>query len=118
MRKLNLALYLLVMLSWAVSSTAIAQDGSHRVRVTMIAQKSSLHTSVNNRDVYLLRVTPRNGDPFDALVVDNYPSFAGSLPDYLGREGVEFSVALRRVPYCDRNGNNEAHLTRCFEIGT
>ena len=72
MRKLNLALYLLAMLSWVIGSTAMAQEGSHRVKATMIARESSLHTSVNNRDVYLLRVTPRHGEPFDALVVDNY----------------------------------------------
>jgi hypothetical protein len=47
---------------------AIAQDrGPHRVKAVLVSQESSLHTSVSNQNVYLLRIVPRSGAAFDAL---------------------------------------------------
>lgn len=98
------------------SSHVIAAEDLHRVRATMIERESSLHTSVDNRDVYRVRVAPQRGRPFDALVVDNFPSYAEALPDYLQREGATFSIELRRTPYCDQSGVDEGKLTRCFSV--
>src|ERR1700733_3584671 len=110
------ALCIGVVMRVVFSSHMIAEEDLHRVRATMIAHESSLHTSVDNRDIYRVRVTPRRGQAFDAVVVDNFPSYAESLPVYLQREGATFSVQLRRTPYCDRIGNGAGELTHCFAI--
>jgi hypothetical protein len=91
---------------------------SHRVKAVLMNRESSLHTSVGNRDVYLLRVTPRSGAAFDAIAVDSYPEYAEALP--LGRlpKNVTFSVKLVRTPYCDRSANSDGQEpgVRCFTI--
>jgi hypothetical protein len=104
----------------AITATGAFSQGevSHRVRAILMSQESSLHTSVSNRDVYLLRVTPRSGAAFDAIVIDSYPEYAEALP--LGRltKNVTFSVKLIRTPYCDRpdSGDGQEFAIRCFTI--
>lgn len=104
----------------AIAATGAVSWGetSHRVRVTIVGQQSSLHTSVSNRDVYLLRVTPRKGSAFDAIAVDNYPAYAEALPTPLLNTGAAFSVKLLRTPYCDRvaGGDGQGASVRCFAI--
>lgn len=83
-------------------NVAMAQSTeSHRVKATLVSQESSLHTSVSNRDVYILRVIPRSGVAFDATVVDIYPAYAQALPLHGLSRNMTFSVKLIRTPYCD-----------------
>jgi hypothetical protein len=91
---------------------------SHRVRVILTSRESSLHTSVSNRDVYLLRVMPRSGVAFDAIAVDSYPGYAEALPLRRLTQDVRFSLKLIRTPYCDRpaEGDGQELAVRCFMI--
>lgn len=81
-------------------------------------RESSLHTSVGNRDVYLLRITPRSGAAFDAIAVDSYPGYAEALPLRRLTKDVTFSVKLVRTPYCDHSVTNDGQelAVRCFMI--
>jgi hypothetical protein len=90
----------------------------HRVKAGLIKQESALHTSIGNRDVYLLRVTPRNGTAFDAIVEDEYPGYAEPLPLHRLTKDLTFSVKLVRTPYCDRpvGGDGQETTVRCFTI--
>lgn len=92
--------------------------GSHRVRATLMNQQSSLHTSLSNRDVYLLRVTPRKGGAFDAIAVDSYPGYAEALPLHGMSGNLTFSVRLIRTPYCDLQASDDGQEEpiRCFSI--
>jgi hypothetical protein len=102
-----------------MAGTSVVQgEATHRVNVVLLEEDSSLHTSVSNRDVYLLRVTPRKGTAFDAIAVDSYPPYAGALPAHLLNKGGTFSIKLMRAPYCDRasGGDGEGHAVRCFTI--
>jgi hypothetical protein len=91
---------------------------SHRVRAIVMNRESSLHTSVGNRDVYILRVTPRRGSAFDAIAVDSYPGYAEALPLRRLTKDVIFSLKLVRTPYCDRpaTANVQDPDMRCFAI--
>jgi hypothetical protein len=104
----------------AITATAIVSQGevSHRVTATLINRESSLHTSVGNRDVYLLRVTPRSGAAFDAVAVDSYAEYAETLPLCRLTKDVTFSIKLIRTPYCDRAIKSEGQelTVRCFMI--
>jgi hypothetical protein len=100
-------------------SVAMAQGaGAHRVKAMLVSQESSLHTSVSNRDVYLLRVMPRSGVGFDATAVDSYPGYAEALPLHGLSKGVIISVKLIRTPYCDLPASEDGQRasTRCFAI--
>jgi hypothetical protein len=104
----------------AITATAALCQGeiSHRVRAILMNPESSLHTSVGNRDVYILRVTPRKGSAFDAIAVDNYPGYAEALPLRRLTKDVTFSLKLVRTPYCDRPpaANVQDPDMRCFAI--
>jgi hypothetical protein len=104
----------------AITATAAISQGevSHRVRAILMNRESSLHTSVGNRDVYLLRVTPRSGAAFDAIAVDSYPGYAEALPLHHLMKDVTFSVKLVRTPYCDRSVSSDGQelAIRCFMI--
>lgn len=91
---------------------------SHRVKAVLMNRESSLHTSVGNRDVYLLRVTPRSGAAFDAVAVDSYAEYAETLPLCRLTKDVTFSIKLIRTPYCDRAIKSEGQelTVRCFMI--
>jgi hypothetical protein len=46
----------------AVAVAIMAEgEAAHRVNAVLLSEESSLHTSVSNRDVYRLRVTPPHG---------------------------------------------------------
>jgi hypothetical protein len=104
----------------AITATTFVSQAevSHRVRATLMNRESSLHTSVGNRDVYLLRVMPRNGATFDAIAVDSYPGYAEALPLRRLTKDVTFSVRLIRTPYCDRlvSSDGQELAVRCFTI--
>lgn len=96
---------------------AMAQStGSHRVNAVLVAQESSLHTSLSNRDVYLLRVMPHHSEAFDAIAIDNYPGYADALPLHDFSKDARFSVKLIRTPYCDQAGGEGQAVLRCFTI--
>lgn len=63
---------------------------------------------------YRLRVTPRHGAAFDAIVIDSYPGYAEALPLHDIANDTRFSVKLIRTPYCDQGEGQEA--VRCFAI--
>jgi hypothetical protein len=104
----------------AITATAVVSQGevSHRVRAVLMSRESSLHTSVSNRDVYLLRVMPRSGAAFDAIAVDSYPGYAEALPLHRLTKDVTFSLKLVRTPYCDRPVSDDGQETsvRCFTV--
>lgn len=104
----------------AMTTTGASSQGeaSHRVRATLTNRESSLHTSMGNRDVYLLRIMPRSGAPFDAIAVDNYPGYGEALPLRRLTKDVTFSVKLIRTPYCDRSVSSDGQelAIRCFMI--
>jgi hypothetical protein len=90
-------------------------ETAHRVNASVLAERSSVHTSIANRDAYLLRVTPRSGTAFDAIAIDSYPGYAEALPLHDMTKDARFSVRLIRTPYCDRP-DNEGEVVRCFAI--
>jgi hypothetical protein len=104
----------------AMCMTAMATiangDSSHRISAVLVAKESSLHTSVANRDAYLLRILPRRGAAFDAIAIDSYPGYADALPLRDMPKDVRFSVKLLRTPYCDRSEDEGQKVLRCFAI--
>jgi hypothetical protein len=117
-RKESLARWLAVLAVTCVTPyLASASDAAHRVHASILSRESSLHTSLSNRDVYLLRVSPRQGPAFDAIAVDSYPGYATALPIGLLHPGAVVSIRLIRNPDCDRSaGANDADTLRCFTI--
>lgn len=100
-------------------SVAIAQDtGSHRVKVMLVNQESSLHTSVSNQDGYRLRITPRRGAAFDAIAVDSYPGYAAALPIQRLNKSSIFSIKLTRTPYCDQPSDTSTPPCFAMEHGS
>ena len=93
-----------------------APVSTHRVNVTVLRVESSLHTSLTNRNAYLVRVRPKHGEAFVAKAVDEYPGYMDSSPISLGNGEAEMSVALRRAPYCDGGVGGESETLRCFEV--
>jgi len=98
-----------------------SSENPHRVHATVLSRESSLHTSLTNRDVYLIHVIPKSGKAFTALMMDEYPSYASALPDSALREGGKLSVALQRAPYCDQvpgeaNAAGVGSSVRCFAL--
>jgi hypothetical protein len=90
----------------------------HRVRVSIVRHESSIHTSVGNRDAYLVRVTPKSGKVFIARMVDEYPAYEETLPLSSLIDGALFSVALRPTPDCDWEApdENAEGPVRCFSV--
>jgi hypothetical protein len=106
-----------VIATGCIVSVAMAHGAeSHRVKAVFVAQESSLHTSLNNRDVYLLRVKPQHGAIFEAIAIDNYPGYADALPLHSLADGAHFSVKLERTPYCDQVARDGQAAMRCFTI--
>jgi hypothetical protein len=94
---------------------------SHRVHITIVRQESSIRSSTGNRDAYLVRITPAKGKPFDARMIDRYPSYDEELPSSLIGENVLVSVELQRTPGCDQPVVESAALTNeepvhCFAL--
>jgi hypothetical protein len=99
-------------------TTAVAfESSSHRVKAVMMLRESTIRTTLANQDTYRVRVTPKSGRAFEALIVDSFPSYGETLPPALQSEGAVFFVRLRRTPYCDREASGtEVPLTRCFAM--
>jgi hypothetical protein len=93
-------------------------EQAHRVRVAIITQESTVHTSVGNRDAYVVRVQPKSGNSFVARIVDSYPGYSDAVVVTAAKDDARISVALRRAPYCDteRTGTDGADEMRCFEV--
>jgi hypothetical protein len=110
-------LILLTIALYSVNSLA-ALEQSHRVTVSIIRQESSIHTSIGNRDAYLIKVTSKTGRVYDGEMIDEYPSYAEGLPTSSLSDGETLSVALRRTRYCDTETKetNLASPVRCFEV--
>jgi hypothetical protein len=109
-----LGLLLVVLLSCRLSYSA--PGSSHRVDVTVLSVESSIHTSLTNRNAYLVRVKPKRGKAFVAKVVDEYPGYMDSSPISPENGEAEMSVMLRRTPYCDDGVGPETDALRCFEV--
>jgi hypothetical protein len=99
-------------LSYAENSAA------HRVKVTIIHREASIHTSISNRDAYLVRIMPKSGRAFVARIVDQYPAYSDAPGFSPTRDEISISVALRRAPYCDEGGNDDdgERMVQCFEV--
>jgi hypothetical protein len=110
------AMSLLIAAIMATAAIGHGEVSSHRVKAVLVNQESSLHTSVSNRDVYMLRVVPRSGRAFSALAIDNYPSYAEAMPLHGAPKDTTFSVKLIRTPYCDRTTSDAGSSIPCFEI--
>jgi len=107
-----------VLLLAGVGVPGWAENATHRVMVTVVHRESSIHTSVANRDSYLIQVTPKSGKVFTARMIDEYPAFEETLPDASVSDGADFSVALRRSSYCDDrwSGKDAKSSMRCFAV--
>jgi len=92
-----------------------ASDQPHRVTVAIVRLESSVHSSVANRDSYLIQVTPKSGRVFTARMIDEYPAYEQTLPFASIGDGAAFSVALRRASYCD-DLENAGSSIRCFAV--
>jgi hypothetical protein len=101
MPKIYRSLYMLPMVALYGWTNSAAAETPHRVKVSIVRLESSLHTSISNQDVYLVQITPKSGRTFAARMVDEYPSYADTLPVSSVSERASVSVALRRTPYCD-----------------
>jgi hypothetical protein len=113
-KELQTAVLLLVV----VSVPGCAENVTHRVKVTVVRRESSIHSSVANRDSYLIQVTPKSGKVFMARMIDEYPPYEDTLPLTSVNDGAGFSVALRRAAYCD-DGLTTSSLDssmRCFAV--
>jgi hypothetical protein len=116
MPRLSTCVLLMVAL-WG-GATAAASEAAHRVKVTIVRLESAIHTSLSNHDVYLVQVTRKSGSTFAARMVDEYPSYAETLPVASLSERAIFSVALRRTPYCDVASREQSadQSMRCFAV--
>jgi hypothetical protein len=95
-----------------------ASEACHRVHVTVLRRTSSIHTSVSNRDEYLVRVTTKRGNAFVAKIIDEYPGYVDAAPFFSMSDTPPFSATLKRATYCDggvgEGGGDEP--VRCFAI--
>jgi hypothetical protein len=86
----------------------------------VISSESSIRTSLNNRDAYLIRIVPAHGLPFLARMIDDYPSYADALPDGLRLPGSSFSIELQRAAFCDQtpeeHQSRAGHGTVIYEV--
>lgn len=100
-----------VVIASSVICGSVRADGPsiHRVRAVMLDTETSVRTTVNNRDSYLIRIMPRHGQPFLARMIDNFPPYADPLPDYLRSQGTTFSVELWRATFCDQNQDRKTN---------
>jgi hypothetical protein len=95
-----------------------ASEVAHRVHVRILQHESSIRTSVGNRDAYVVRVEPKNGNEFKARIVDEYPGYLDPPVISFDTDDASPSVALRRAPYCDSDvpGQDGTDQIRCFEV--
>ena len=107
---LGLSLFVAFPLPIAVCSA----QASHRVSVTLLRQESSIHTSLTNRDSYIVRIQPKSGKRFDARIVDQYPSYVPDAALLPASDDINYSVSLRRAPYCD--SVLDGSKMKCFEV--
>ena len=98
-------------------NVGVAADTPHRVNAVFVSRESSIHTSLSNRDAYVIRIITKRGSVFTARMVDEYPAYGEGFPASSLTEGESFSVALRRMPYCDGGFNKmeDDESLRCFE---
>ena len=108
----TLALLFLVAVPLPIAARAAL--ASHRVSVTLLRQESSIHTSLTNRDSYIVRVQPKSGRSFDARIVDQYPSYVPAAALLPASDDINYSVSLRRAPYCD--SVLDGSKMKCFEV--
>jgi hypothetical protein len=121
MRAWSLCFYRYAMLCaalFAFAEAGVASEASHRVKVTILRRESSIHSSISNRDEYVVRIQPKSGKRFVARIVDQYPGYSDAPLIGAGKDGVLLSVSLRRAPYCDSDMNPEYGLEsmKCFEV--
>lgn len=109
---------LLVMAIVASHVTSVASENGHRVHVTIIRCESSIHTSVSNRDAYIVRVQPKSGKQFVARIVDQYPGYSDAPLISHTKDDVLLSISLQRAPYCDSamNPADSLESMKCFEV--
>jgi hypothetical protein len=101
-----------------MSALGYAQSSAaHRVKIMLLSHESSIHTSLENRDAYIVRVTARSGREFVARIIDEYPGYAADPPFSSFADGTVFSVALRRMAYCDGSLSEDVQQSmRCFAL--
>lgn len=98
-----------------MAGTGMAQEEApHRVKVVLVSEKSSVHSSMSNLDVYLLHVSPRKGSAFDAIAVDSYPGYAAALPMRRLRPSSTSQSSSCAVPYCDQP--TDTSMLRCITM--
>lgn len=95
----------------------IAGQQSHRVKITIIRQESSVHTTVTHRDSYIAQVHLKDGKQFIARILDQYPGYDRSLNLQPLSDGAMYSVSLRRAADCDSLNTDAADVgqMKCFE---
>ncbi len=108
-----IAILVLIAVSMPAHSESLT---AHRVKVTIVRQESSVHTSLENRDAYLVRVIPKSGKAFFARIVDQYPADSDRPQLSLVIDQARISAALRRTPYCDGVDEETGGLLRCFQV--
>jgi len=92
-----------------------ADNDTHRVMITVVHRESAIHSSVANRDSYLIQIKPKQGKAFTARMIDEYPPYEETLPIASVNDGSVFSVALRRASYCDDRETSDPSM-RCFAV--
>jgi hypothetical protein len=108
-----------IMFAIMISSAGLsATETPHRIKVVVVQRQSSIHSSTGNLDIYLVRLVPKSGRAFVAKMIDEYPSYAATLPESSAVEGATFSAALRRTPYCDSKSSagGADQSVRCFAV--
>lgn len=104
-----------VLLLTGIGVPGCAENVTHRVSVAIVRRESYVHSSVANRDSYLIQITPKSGKPFTARMIDEYPSYEEGLPFASLGDGAAFSVTLRRASYCD-DLEDAGSSIRCFAV--
>jgi hypothetical protein len=90
----------------AKTSPWFPSEEAHKAEVTVLARSTSVRTSNNDEDVYLVEVRPKTGEPFLGRVVDSYPAYQGSLPDRLLEADARFTVMLQHDAGCDTKADS------------
>jgi hypothetical protein len=90
----------------ATTSPWFPPEEAHKAEVTVLARSTSVRTSNNDQDVYLVEVRPKTGERFLGRVVDSYPSYQGSLPDRLLEADARFTVMLQHDAGCDTKADS------------
>jgi hypothetical protein len=83
------------------ASNLQSAETTHKVRVSVLARTTSVHSSGGNQDVYLVKVQPKSGKFFYGRVFDDYPFYQEGLPLKLTSGAAPFTLEMRRDPFCD-----------------